>query len=180
MYPAFRTIWQRQKPFVYARCAHFNGQSLAQAMFRELERCTPKAKVTRSNRSGRATRAHSAILRDFHTLSRANAASSRRQPHFELAAGCLSIAQKRLCARQRLTAFKSSDRGLAGAHPSGQLSLRETCAQASPEQLGGNLELRSERVVLRLDFRIGQETSFEFFERDRHVTFFARCNRARS
>ena len=26
MYPAFRTIWQRQKPFVYVRCAHFNGQ----------------------------------------------------------------------------------------------------------------------------------------------------------
>lgn len=27
MYPAF--IWQCQKPFVYVRCAHFNGQSLA-------------------------------------------------------------------------------------------------------------------------------------------------------
>jgi hypothetical protein len=52
MYPAFRTIWQRQKPFVYVRCAHFNGQSLAQAMFRELDRCPPKAKVTHSNRVG--------------------------------------------------------------------------------------------------------------------------------
>ena len=45
MYPAFRTIWQRRKPFVYVRCAHFNGQSLAQAMFRELDRCPPKACV---------------------------------------------------------------------------------------------------------------------------------------
>jgi hypothetical protein len=45
MYPAFRTIWQRQKPFVYVRCAHFNGLSLAQAMFRELDRCPPKARV---------------------------------------------------------------------------------------------------------------------------------------
>jgi hypothetical protein len=45
MYPAFRTEWQRQKPFIYVRCAHFNGQSLAQAMFRELDRCPPKADV---------------------------------------------------------------------------------------------------------------------------------------
>jgi hypothetical protein len=36
MYPAFRTIWQPQKPFVCVRRAHFNGQSLAQAMFREI------------------------------------------------------------------------------------------------------------------------------------------------
>jgi hypothetical protein len=45
MYPAVRTPRQRQKPFVYVRCAHFNGQSLAQAMFRELDRCSPKARV---------------------------------------------------------------------------------------------------------------------------------------
>jgi hypothetical protein len=54
MYPAFRTMWQRQKLSVYVRCARFNGQSLAQAMFRELDRCPPKARVTRSSRVGRA------------------------------------------------------------------------------------------------------------------------------
>jgi hypothetical protein len=47
MYPAFRTMWQRQKRFVYVRCPHFNGQSLAQAVFRELDRCPPKADVKR-------------------------------------------------------------------------------------------------------------------------------------
>jgi hypothetical protein len=51
-YPAFRTMPQRQKLFVYVRCARFNGQSLAEAMFGELDRCPPKAKATRSNRVG--------------------------------------------------------------------------------------------------------------------------------
>ena len=45
MYRAFRTMPQRQKLFVYVRCARFNGQSLAQAMFGELDRCPPKACV---------------------------------------------------------------------------------------------------------------------------------------
>jgi hypothetical protein len=52
MYRAFRTMPQRQKLFVYVRCARFNGQSLAEAMFGELDRCPPKAKATRSNRVG--------------------------------------------------------------------------------------------------------------------------------
>ena len=47
--------WQRQKPFVYVRCAHFNGSSLAQAMFREFDRGSPNARLTRSNRVRRAT-----------------------------------------------------------------------------------------------------------------------------
>jgi hypothetical protein len=33
----------------------FQWSILAQAMFRELDRCSPKAKVTRSNRVGRAS-----------------------------------------------------------------------------------------------------------------------------
>jgi hypothetical protein len=55
MYPAFRTVWQHQKPFICARCAHFNGRSLAPAMLHKLDHCSPKAKVTRSNRVGHAT-----------------------------------------------------------------------------------------------------------------------------
>jgi hypothetical protein len=55
----------------------------------------------------------------YRGLSFAHAASGRRQPHVELAAGRLGIAQKRLGARQRLTAFESGDCGLACAHPGG-------------------------------------------------------------
>jgi hypothetical protein len=55
MYPAFGTIWQRQKPFDYVRCADFNGLPLAQAIFRELERCPPKVEATRSHSVGCAT-----------------------------------------------------------------------------------------------------------------------------
>src|SRR5579872_3323161 len=94
----------------------------------------------------------------------------------ELAARCRGIAQKRLGARQRLAAFKSGDRGLAGSHSGRQFGLRETCAQASPEQLGGDLELGTECVVLGFDLRIGQQASFELLEWDRHVTSFARLN----
>jgi len=87
----------------------------------------------------------------------------------KLAAGGLGVAQQRLRARQRLAAFKPGDRGLAGPHPLSQFGLRQTRAQASPEQLGSDLELRRERVILRLDLRIGQETSFDLLERNRHV-----------
>ena len=59
---------------------------------------------------------------------------------------------------------------MAGPHSSGQFGLRETGAEASPEQLGGDLELWGKRVVFRLDLRIGKETSFELFERDCHLT----------
>jgi hypothetical protein len=48
------------------------------------------------------------------------------------------------------------------------------CAQASPQQLGGNLELRRERVILGLDLGIGEQTGFQLFELDCHVTSFAR------
>src|SRR5258705_6903228 len=47
-------------------------------------------------------------------------------------------------------------------------------AQASPEQLGGNLELRSERVILGLDLGVGEQAGLELFELDCHVMSFAR------
>src|SRR5579872_910762 len=94
----------------------------------------------------------------------------------ELAARCLGIAQKRLGARQRLAAFKSGDRVLAGSHSGRQFGLRESRAQASPEQLGGDLELRSECIVLGFDLRIGQQAGFELLEWDRNVTSLARLN----
>ena|ERR1700726_3549770 len=75
-------------------------------------------------------------------------ASRRQQPHMKLAAGRLGVAQQRLGARQRVTIFEPRDGGLVGAHPLREFSLRQPCAQASFEQLGGNLELRSERVIL--------------------------------
>ena len=105
--------------------------------------------------------------------------SGCRQPHVKLAAGGFRIAQQCLRARQHLTAFKPGDRGLAGPHPGSQLSLREACAQASPEQLGGDLELRRERVILRPDFRAAQKASLELFERDCHGIYFARAGCSR-
>jgi hypothetical protein len=48
------------------------------------------------------------------------------------------------------------------------------CALASPQQLGGNLELRSERVIFGLDLGVGEQTGFQFFELDCHVISFAR------
>src|SRR6266702_2168896 len=92
----------------------------------------------------------------------------------EPAAGCLGVAQERLGARKRLTTLEAGDRGLAGAHPGGQLGLGEASSQASTEQLGGNLEFRSERVILGLDLGVGQQTSLELLERDCHVISFAR------
>ena len=66
----------------------------------------------------------------------------------KLAAGCLGVAQERLGARKGVTVFKPGDGGLAGAHSGGEFGLGEARPQASSEQLGGNLELRSERVIL--------------------------------
>jgi hypothetical protein len=43
----------------------------------------------------------------------------------EFAAGRLGVAQERLRARQRLTAFQAGNRRLTGAHPSRELGLRE-------------------------------------------------------
>ena len=72
--------------------------------------------------------------------------SRRRQPHVKPAAGCLGVAQQRLGARKRVTVFKPGDGGLADAYPGREFGLREARAQAGPEQLGGNLELRRERA----------------------------------
>ena len=60
---------------------------------------------------------HSATFHDIVVGQDMNAVSSRRQPHVKLAARRLGITQERLGARQRLAAFKSGDRGLAGPHP---------------------------------------------------------------
>jgi hypothetical protein len=65
----------------------------------------------------------------------------------EFAAGRLGVAQQGLGARKRVTIFKPGDGGLAGAHSGREFGLGEARAQASPEQLGGNLELQSERVM---------------------------------
>jgi hypothetical protein len=73
-----------------------------------------------------------------------------------------------------LTAFKSSDGGLAGTHPGGKLGLGDACSQTSLDQFGGNLELWSKRVILGLYHRVGQQTSLEFPERYCHATSFAR------
>src|SRR5690242_2131976 len=88
--------------------------------------------------------------------------------------GGLGVAQKRFGARKRLATLQPCDGGLAGAHPASQLGLREPGPQASPQQLGGNLELWSERIILGLDLRIGEQTSLELFEWDRHLISFAR------
>src|SRR5712691_11918516 len=101
-------------------------------------------------------------------------ASSRRQPHVKLASGSLGKAQQRLGARQRLAALQSGDGGLAGAHAGGELGLGQPGPQASPEQLRGNLELGSERVILGLDLRVGQQAGLELLEWDCHLISFAR------
>ena len=80
-------------------------------------------------------------------------ASGCRQPNVDPAAGCLGVAQDRLGARKRLAVFKPRDGGLAGVRPVRKLGLRQARAQASAEQLGGNLELRRERVILCLDLK---------------------------
>ena len=41
------------------------------------------------------------------------------------------------------------------------LGLRQARAQASPEQLGGNLELRRERIILGLDLRVGEQAGLQ-------------------
>src|SRR5713226_8184296 len=104
----------------------------------------------------------------------ASAASSRRQPHVDLAPRRLGVTQQRLGARQRLAALQPGDGGLAGTHPGSELGLGQAGAQASPQQLGGNLELGGERVVFGLDLGISEQTSLELLEPDRHVTSFAR------
>src|SRR5580704_17044416 len=92
----------------------------------------------------------------------------------KFAARRLGIAQQRLRARQRLAAFKSCDCGLAGAHPGSEFGLGEACSQASPQQLRGDLKLRSERLVLRPYLGVGEETRLELLEGDCHVISFAR------
>src|SRR6266849_1312944 len=110
----------------------------------------------------------------YRCLPFANTASSSRQPHVELVAGRLGVAQQRLGARQRLAALQSGNGGLAGPHPASQFSLREARPQTSLEQFGRNLELRSERVILGLDLGVGQQASLELLEWDCHVISFAR------
>src|SRR5262245_51869017 len=101
-------------------------------------------------------------------------ASGRRKPHVELAAGRLSVTQERLRARQRLAALQTGNGRLAGAQPGSHLGLGEPRSQASPEQFGGNLELRSERIILGLDLGVGKQTSLELLEWNRHVISLAR------
>src|ERR1700688_3228403 len=62
------------------------------------------------------------------------------------------------------------------AHPHREFGLREACAQASPEQFGGNLELRRQRFILGLDLGVGEKVGFQLFELDGHVISFARCS----
>jgi hypothetical protein len=75
-----------------------------------------------------------------------------------------------------VTVFQPGDRGLAGAHPGREFGLGEACAQASPEQFGGNLELRRQRVILGLDPGVGEQAGFQLFELDGHVISSARRN----
>jgi hypothetical protein len=99
----------------------------------------------------------------------ANNASRRRQPHLKLAAGRLGVAQQRPGARKRVAVFEPGDGGLAGAHPDRKFGLAEARTQASPEQLGGNLELRRQCVILGLDPGVSEQTGLKLFEGDRHV-----------
>ena len=75
-----------------------------------------------------------------------------RQPNVNLAAGRLGIAQQRLVLAT-CAALQPDDGGLAGPHPGGQFGLGEAGPQTRPDQLGGNLELRGERIVRGLDAR---------------------------
>jgi hypothetical protein len=65
-----------------------------------------------------------------------------------------------------MTVFQPGDRGSAGAHPGREFGLGEARAQASPEQFGGNPELRRQRVILGLDPGVGEQAGFELFEPD--------------
>jgi hypothetical protein len=73
-----------------------------------------------------------------------------------------------------VTIFKPRDGGLAGAHPGRKLGLRQARAQASPEQLGGDLELRREGIIRGLDLRVGEQAGLELFKLNGHVISFAR------
>jgi hypothetical protein len=73
-----------------------------------------------------------------------------------------------------VTVFQPGNRGLAGAHPGREFGLGEARAQPSPEQFGGNLELRRERVILGLDPGIGEQAGFQLLELDGHVISLAR------
>src|SRR5882757_6623292 len=100
--------------------------------------------------------------------------SSRGELYVEPASGSFRVAQQRLGARQCVTIFKPGDGGLAGAHPGREFGLREACTKARPKQLGSNLELRSQRVILGFDLGVGEQSGFELFELDSHMTSFAR------
>lgn len=63
-----------------------------------------------------------------------------------------------------MTVFQAGDRGLAGAHPGRKLGLGEAGAQPSPEQFGGDLELRRQRVILGLDSGVGEQAGFQLFD----------------
>src|SRR5580658_2369403 len=92
----------------------------------------------------------------------------------ETAAGRLGVAQKRLGTRKRVTVFEPGDRGLAGTHSLCEFNLRKARPQARPEQFCGNLELRCESVILRLDPGVGEQAGFQLLELDRHLISFAR------
>jgi hypothetical protein len=53
-------------------------------------------------------------------------------------------------------------------------SLIRATLLVSPQQLGGDLELRGERVIFCLDLGVGEQTGLELFELDRHLMSFAR------
>ena len=92
----------------------------------------------------------------------------------ELVAGRLGVAQQRLGARQSLAALQSGNGGLAGTHPGSQFGLGQPGPQASLDQLGGNLELRGERVVFGLDLGVGEQTRLELFDWNCHAISLAR------
>jgi len=53
----------------------------------------------------------------------------------------------------------------------GSVVQRYERAQARPEQFGGNLELRRQRVILGFDPGVGEQAGLELFEWDGHVIY---------
>ena len=90
------------------------------------------------------------------------------------AAGGVGETQQRFGAGQRLPAFQSCNGRLAGAHARGQFGMREPGALARPVELGGDLELRGERVIFGFDLGIGQKTGLELVEGNGLAISFAR------
>src|SRR5258708_39404941 len=111
----------------------------------------------------------------LNTNSQIETVNSRRpQPDLDLATCGLRKTEQGFRAWQRLAAFQASNGGLAGSHPDCQLRLGQSGALAGFNQFGRNLEFRSQGIVFRPDFRIGQQAGLEFVKWDSHSTSFAR------